>query len=213
MNFTRKEILDGCLIASIAHGIMTNLYPELSYEQSWDGANYSIQDSSGIRGTITFESDYCVGAIRNDASDFVVSGKAIQDFIRWFPAKIALKANEETLQYLLLEESGMVEPCATSVFWADDFAIHFDEAFSENIQRDFVLLERIFLPARAAIEEWIDYYDMPLCAVELLNELYQIKSRDFRSEIVLSATQKNKIPGSYINDECVESLRELNILL
>ena len=77
MNITKTVIFKGSLIASISHAIMTNVYPEFSYEQSWDGANCFIQDSSGIRGTITFETDYCVGAIRNENSDCVILAKKI----------------------------------------------------------------------------------------------------------------------------------------
>lgn len=39
-------------------------YPDLSSEHSWDGMNYNVQDSSGGRGTITFDGSYCVGAFR-----------------------------------------------------------------------------------------------------------------------------------------------------
>lgn len=92
MQVTKNDIYIGCLIASISHAIMTNVYPELSYEQSWDGANYSIQNSSGMRGTITFENDFCVGAIRNEMSTSIVGGEYIQECMRNFPQKVVRKA-------------------------------------------------------------------------------------------------------------------------
>ena len=148
MYITKTDIYSGCLIASIAHAVMTNIYPEFSYEQSWDGANYSIQNSSWMRGTITFENDFCVGAIRNEMSGSVVGGEFIQECMRSFPPNVASKAYEETLQYLLLENDGIVAPYVTSVFWADDNALYYEEKFVDNIKEDFTLFENILLPKK-----------------------------------------------------------------
>lgn len=213
MNVTKTDIFRGCLIASITHAIMTNIYPELSYEQSWDGANYSIQNSSGIRGTITFERDYCVGAVRNENSDFVVGGDCIQEYMRYFPLTVIHKAYEETLQYLLLEKNGVVAPYVTSVFWADHTTIHFEERCIDNIKKDFALFENIMLPKEIAIDKWKEYYGMDSKVIELINILYPMKTKDFFSTIKLSEKQKKLIPGAYINNECAEALKELNIIL
>ena len=43
----------GCILASIAHAIMVSHYPLSACEHSWEGNNYSFQDMSGIRGTIS----------------------------------------------------------------------------------------------------------------------------------------------------------------
>lgn len=40
-------------------------YTELSHEQSRDKFNYNVQDSSGTRGTLTFNPNYFVGVFRN----------------------------------------------------------------------------------------------------------------------------------------------------
>jgi len=65
INFECETLWKGCILASIAHAIMVSHYPEFSNEHSWDGINYSVQDTSGTRGTITFHSEYCVGAFCN----------------------------------------------------------------------------------------------------------------------------------------------------
>lgn len=213
MSITRQTIFKGCLIASIAHAIMTNKYPDFLYEQSWDGNNYSIQDSSGIRSTITFESNYCIGAIRDDTSSCIISGEDINKYISNFPLEIVRKAYDETLQYLLLDINNYVTPCITSIFYADDINIYFDKKMNDNIKSDFSLLENIIISEKSAIDRWKDYYDMDSKSIELLRTLYQIKVKDFSSKIVLSEEKIKLIPGDYICDECVESFKELNIFI
>jgi len=61
-----KSLWEGCILVTIAHAISSACYPEFLYEHSWDGINYSVQDSARARGTITFHEDYCVGAFRDD---------------------------------------------------------------------------------------------------------------------------------------------------
>lgn len=62
----QTNLWNGCILASIAHAIMVAHYPELSYEHSWDGDNYSVVDDEGGRGTVSFKRDYFVAAFRND---------------------------------------------------------------------------------------------------------------------------------------------------
>lgn len=211
MHTTKPELYKGCLIASIAHAIMTNVYPDLSYEQSWDGVNYSIQNSAGLRGTITFDVDFCVGAIRNDALSFSGDRQQIQNMIQGFPLRIIDKAYEETLQYLLVEKDGMLVPCATSMFWADTKTIYYPQKAFMNVMDDFSLFRRMILPEENAIHEWREYYDMDSNAVNLLRYLYKEKMKKFTEKIELSNQQKKMLPGNEINVECIESLNELNI--
>ena len=213
MHITKTDIYNGCLIASISHAIMTNVYPELSYEQSWDGGNFSIQNSSGVRGTITFAEDFCVGAIRNDFSKNVLWGESIQKCMRSFPSNVVLKAYEEALQYLLLEKNGIVLPCVTSVFWADRNTLYCEEMYIDRIEDDFALLENIVLPIETALERWKEYYDMDAKAIELISFLYNQKKNDFALTIELSEKQRRLIPGDFINSQCIEALRELNIVI
>ena len=127
MKITKTDVFNGCLLASIVHAVMTNEYPELSYEQSWDGTNYSIQNSEGMRGTITFTDEYCIGAIRNERSDGVVCGDSVKEYMKNFPSNVVEKASEETLQYLLLEIDGKIQPCISSAFWADNTSLYYEE--------------------------------------------------------------------------------------
>ena len=213
MNTTKPKIFRGCLIASISHAIMTNVYPELSYEQSWDGTNYSMQNTAGSRGTITFDREFCIGAIRNDASNPTVDKEFIRSITKSFPLKIVEKAYEDTLQYLLVENGRENVPCVTSMFWADDAGFYCQKENADAVKKDLILFSKILLPEEAAIDAWKEYYDMDSNTVSLLKTLYRKKEKDFASKIVLSEVQKGFIPGNVIRSECIESLKELNIFL
>ena len=65
-----EKIKNGCILSGIAHAIAVAKFPEISYEHSWDGINYNIQNSEGIRGTITFGKKLCVAAFRNETTAF-----------------------------------------------------------------------------------------------------------------------------------------------
>lgn len=211
MEITKKELYRGCLIASISHAIMTNIYPELAYEQSWDGRNYSIQDSQGLRGTITFETDYCVGAFRNDNSIFARNADYPDIILSDFPLNIIDIARKETLQYLIIENAGRVFPSVSSIFWADDTAFYYSKKNIVSLQHDLLLIDKILLPEDEAIKEWQKYYDMNNDSIELLKYLLLEKDSHFEHNIVLSEERVQLIPGNQLLNECVESLGELRI--
>ena len=212
MNISKADIFRGCLISSIMHAIKVNEYPELSYEQSWDGDNFSMQNSAGLRGTISFCPDFCIGAIRND-DDVNLDVKCdIQLKLEGFPSYVAQKAKKETLQYLLIDNNGIVVPYATTVFWADD-NIHFEKGFIDKNKQDLLLFENIMLPEIRAIEKWKNYYEMDSNAMQLFDCIYSLKMKNFNSKIVLSPKQIKLIPGNSITSECLESLAEINVFV
>ena len=101
--FHKKNVWKGSMLASIAHAIMVAHYPELSYEHSWDGDNYSVVDGSGGRGTITFKDHYFVAAFRNEnctRTDILTAF----DFFTGAPREVLELAKNETFAYLLEED-------------------------------------------------------------------------------------------------------------
>ncbi|GGE81171.1 hypothetical protein GCM10007140_33440 [Priestia taiwanensis] len=50
-----------CILRSIAYAIGIAQYPE----SSWDGVNYSMKDSEGAHGTITFHPKYCIATFQD----------------------------------------------------------------------------------------------------------------------------------------------------
>ena len=49
--------------------------------------------------------------------------------------------------------------------------------------------------------------------IELIDVLYHSKMKNFLSPIELNEKQRKLIPGAFINKQCVEALKELNIVL
>ncbi|MEK3734072.1 MULTISPECIES: hypothetical protein [Paenibacillus] len=182
----KKSLWNGCILASIAHGIMVAHYPELSYEHSWDGINYSVVDGSGGRGTITFKDKYCVGAFRNDNVTRTEFSSAI-DFYKGAPPEVLELSKNETLEYLLEEgDDGMSRPYITTAFWADDDRIFSNDNIVRLIQNGGYLLERQLMEYDSAVESWRDYYEMTNVQVDLLESIYTRKIKKPEAKIILT---------------------------
>ena len=211
MDITRNNLFIGSLIASITHAIMTNVYPDLSYEQSWESNHYSIQNSQGLRGTISFEQEYCVGAIRNEKSE-IMDDSTLRKILTDFPQFVVETARTDTLQYLLLaNRSGIVSPAITSIFWADNVKIYYSFNNLSALQVDLQLFTPHLLSEDKALEWWKKNYDMDDKAIKLVLFLLAKKKKDFLCPIFLNQELQRMIPGDCLLDECVESLSELNI--
>lgn len=209
---TYDDLFRNCLLSSIAHSIMTNEYPMLSYEQSWDGKNYSIVDDM-YRCTISFENSYCLGAIRNDESKSI-SGDSINKLItnEYCDDEISGLLNN-TLTYMLDNCSNIVSPVVTSIFLCKQSFLVISSSYNENIQKDINAIAILMQPTDKCIEHWKWYYNMSEEALVLLKQIFNYKVEHFFSPMKLTTKQKESIPGRYICDECVESFRELNIIL
>ena len=211
MDITRNDLFIGSLIGSITHAVMTNVYPDLSYEQSWESNHYSIQNSQGLRGTISFEQEYCVGAIRNEKSE-LIDDSSLKKILANFPQFVIKTAKTDTLQYLLLtDKNGNVSPAITSIFWADNARVHYGFNNFSALQVDFHLFAPHLLSEDKALEWWKKFYDMDDEAIKLVRFLLAKKKEDFLGPIFLNQEQQRMIPGDYLLDECAESLGELNI--
>lgn len=213
MNITRNQLLRGCIRSSIAHAIMVNCYPELSYEQSWDGNNFSVQDGSGRRGTITFLDNYCVGAIRNEMGLQILGFDAIVKRMCNFPNVVQTAAKTEALQYLLVNQNGAVIPSATSLFWCDDTRLYVCQGCEKDFLADITLFKTCFLTLETASKVLVDYYNMDNAAYYLFRWLIEQKGDSLSKRIILSAEHRKMFPGIGMNDACLESLSELNIYI
>ena len=120
LSIKRQALWEGCMLASIAHAIMTAHYPEFENEQSWDGINYSVQDSGGTRGTITFHPQYIAAAFRNERSSRLSAKEGFKEAASYFEGAggaILRLAEEEALQYLLDDVNGKTLRLITAAFW------------------------------------------------------------------------------------------------
>ena len=106
LHFTFEELYKRCIFASAAHAVANLKFPFFSYEQSWDGDNYSFKMSS--EGTISFDfsKKIIAGAgIDNESPRFMQypEFQAIELFSD-APDRIRHLAEREALQYLRLTE-------------------------------------------------------------------------------------------------------------
>lgn len=187
LNWNKEQLWQGCILASLAHAIMVAHYPYTANEQSWDGLNYSVQDSSGARGTITFSSDYVVAAFREDNSERLKdSSMRASLFLEGAPIEVVQIAKNETLEYLLENIQGSVKPSITSLLWGTDHVCFSVDTQDSLFEEGGHLLEYQVLDFEEALEAWKEYYDMSSEQCGLLTSLYQQKIDRPMDAIVLS---------------------------
>lgn len=202
-------IWKGCVIASIAHAIMVAHYPEIDNEHSWDGINYNVQDSSGARGTITFQTNYYIGAFRDDRSERLALGPTFRNAIDYFNGasqQMIELAKQETLQYLLDEVDDKIMPLITTAFWGTENDTFSNDTFEEMFCNGGFLIQRQTMESESSIEEWKKYYDMSKQQCDLLRSIYKQKVDQPNHILILS---KNKIAMIGTDDE--EGLNESKI--
>jgi hypothetical protein len=193
---------------------MTNEYPDLSYEQSWDRDNYSKQ-SEEYRMTVSFKDDYCVGVIRNDEFRGG-SQQTIHALLQEsdFPTEAVDLLKAEALEYVLLEdEDGVAVPVVTSLLYGNAEGLTVISDDGETLKGDMEALALHIAPMEQQIEYWNDYYEMTDEHMALLTALYRAKSEKFHSIIRLTDAQKKMLPGEEIVGECVTSFAEINIVV
>ncbi|MGE7945243.1 hypothetical protein [Lysinibacillus sp. NPDC093688] len=204
LNWQREHLWEGCILASIAHAIMVAHYPELSNEQSWDDINYNVQDSSGARGTITFNLNYVVGAFRNEFSEREYIDAL--DYFNGAPKEVNQLAVNETLQYLLNEIDGDTVPVITTAFWEGDVGTYSNDSFEDFIENGGFLIESQAKDIETAINEWKEYYDMSDSQINLLHSIFERKISNPSGEIILMESEIKMIQS---DDE--EGLNESRI--
>ncbi|WP_110955875.1 hypothetical protein [Anaerosinus massiliensis] len=216
LKWAKEQLWQGCILASIAHAIMVAHYPELSNEQSWDGINYNVQNNTGARGTVTFGSQYCIAAFRDDHSDRIVTKNKIQEANTYFknaPKEIMNFAEIETLQYLLDNVDGKTVPLITTAFWEMEDKLFSVDSFDDMINNGGFLLKSQVMGFEMAVREWKEYYDMSVQQCTLLESIYTRKVSRPNSNLVLSREEVALIgtddPGTL--DESKTSFGELNI--
>lgn len=216
LNITVTELWRGCILASIANAIMASHYPEISYEHSWDGFNYNIQDSCGIRGTITFDSNYCIGAFRNDNSYRILNNNKPNDFKYYFDtskSKIIKLAQSETLQYLLDDVNGVVVPSITTAFWSDQDTLLSLDSLEKMFENGASILKRHMFCFELGVESWKENYDMTQEQISLLKFIYFKKIENPLNFIMLSKSDIDKIGVSEYEllEISKKSFEEINI--
>ncbi|MFC3746072.1 hypothetical protein [Paenibacillus sp. GCM10012306] len=188
LNWHNDQLWRGCTFAAIAHAIMVAHFPKSSNEHSWDGMNYSVQDSMGTRGTITFSPNYVVAAFRNDKSERVSANKFAEaiNYFHGAPIEVIELAKSETLQYLLDDIDGNVKPLITTAFWGTSIKSYSLDSLEELNDHGAFLLENQLMDFENSLESWKEYYDMSSEQCDLLISIFNRKVTNPNETIVLT---------------------------
>ena len=170
--------LRSMIVAAIAYARMS----DMNNSRSWDGANCSIQDSAGTRGTITFAKDgKFVAVFRYDRSDRCPwrSNKPydVEAFFKGCPPELRALAEKECLQYVLDEHDGKVFPVISCAFWGDGQAkqVQAAEPWESLREHGADIAEIDFLDDKQAYPEYAENWGLEEPQLELARQIHQRK--------------------------------------
>ncbi|TVX93169.1 hypothetical protein [Paenibacillus agilis] len=213
LDMNKEQIRNGCILAALAHAMMVAHYPELSHEHSWDGVNYNVQDSSGTRGTITFDEKWIIAAFQKEESDRLNHNDWYSNGSKSAPDEVVQIAANETFQYLLDEISGSLVPSISAVFWGDDKNIYSPDNQDDLLLHGGDIILNQLSEFEESLESWIKYYEMNTEQIELLTMLYYKKINN-PSESIYLTVKEIKMLGTTDEEglrESKESFDELGI--
>ena len=149
------------------------MYPELNYEHSWDGINYSMNDSQGCRATITFHADYII-AVFQDIHKVDWNIDAL-NFFDGASEEIIQIANNEALQYVLEDVEGAIKPVISAAFWGTWEQLKSVQSLDEIIENGGYIIRSQLLSYHVAMDEWRDYYNLDTQQITLIQKLFDQK--------------------------------------
>lgn len=208
---TTSILWERCMLISIAHAIMVAYYPELSFEHSWDGDNYSIQDNEGIRGTLSFSNESCVAAFRNDKSIRLIGTREAKQYLLGAPSSIIELAQKETFEYLYEEVNGVSIPSITTAFWCDEKSLYSNDDLNEMFENGVKIIENHLKGVDQLIAYCKSYYEMNSHQEKLMHEIYSRKLHAKDKVLKLSAKILSLTEDDDLQ-ECMDSFREIGIV-
>lgn len=224
--FPSKELVwPGSLLGSIAHAIFVARAPLLAHEQSWDGNNYSVQDSEGSRATIAFGEDhrcfvavfYLLTSARNPIKLAVHDADEATVYVRDVPADIKA-LSREALQYVLQDIRGTTIPVITAAFWSDPGSpdVTASEPWTDVYANGAVLVKNQLLRPDVALKQWAADFEFTSAQTTLMDVLFKRRLEIAGAQIHLTPTETQQIrhmaDGDAGFEACRESFREIGIL-
>lgn len=211
MCLTQSLLYKNALIASISHAVMTNILPDLSYEQSWDKNHYCFQDISNTTGVISFYSDYCICAVRNDERKPLNICQALESIKNYLTNDRFDEFVHNTLQYT---QCG-VDPRhmhITAIALIDTAGIQCWSAKGTEQDLSEGMPAGLWMCEEQCKDFWREYYDMDSATMDLISSLVEHRmTLDNNKAIIMSEHQTKQIPGAELCTECIQAFSELNI--
>ena len=218
-DINRSILWKGAVLGTIAHAISLIKFPALANEQTWEGKNYSVQNTMGSYGTITFATKNTVGAFfDNHSSRNPFSSKKTYDITEFFvsaPEDTINIAKSETLQYLLQDYNGSVEPIITTAFWSEDDFLTASEPWQFVIENGAHLIRIQTMPIDDGILEWQHQYEFSQPHIMLMLVIFDKKLKHFDKTITLNNSEYKMLisEGTKGIVESREAFEEFGIIL
>lgn len=209
------SLYQSCLLGSIAHAIMVTRFPELDYEQAWDGQNFTINDGQSTRFTVSFDGDSCIGAGRDESVGHSFFSKDVMKLIADASPDLKKLATMEAFQYLLDEKDGRQDVSITCAFWGYPdglYAMMSNEDFLKNGGR---ILSPFFQEYQKSINYWKKYYSMESVQEKALEQIFKLRIAERNKTVPLKRNDFSIFNG--IDEDgfkaSIESFGELRIVV
>lgn len=136
-------------------------------EQSWEDNNYSISNTGGTFGTISFTgSKELIGVAfskespRNPFSINQKNDYTYKSFLTEVPENLYKIAVKECLQYMIQDYKGENTPIITSIFWGNDLNIFVNEKWEEALKNGLFIYHTHLQPFEKSLLQWQSYYEL-----------------------------------------------------
>jgi hypothetical protein len=200
------DLHEGCVLATIAHAVASLSYPELAAEQSWTGPSYNVQDSAGTLGTITFHAAGIFGAFFDVRSSRAARANEVTAHLDDTPEPL-LVARDETLQFLLQDVDGRVQPVITSAFWSEADLLASWEPWASVRAHGAHLIDRQLAGGDAPPESWQLAQSLTDAQLELVRRIHQHRRLNDEDHAAIARYTRAA------RDACIEVLAQIGIAL
>lgn len=214
----KSSLWPGSLLATLAHAVSNARSPLFSYEQSWKGRFYNLQDTMGARGCVAFGKDTnCFVAVFSLLSSQRYSHRE-KEPLSGLPEQLK-DLSKEALQYMLEEVHGAAAPVLTSAFWSDPNSdrIAANEPWSDVLKHGACLISRQLLPAETALEQWAIECGFTAKQRSLAESIFKRRMAEPAGSMELSPSEIHKARNVALTEEglqaCRETLAEIAIIL
>lgn len=208
-----KTLYERCIMASVAHAIMVGEYPLFACEQSRDGQNYNFQNLEGVRGVISFGEEIYVCVTQNSADYEGYDEHRIAELFYGAEEKINKLAEDEALQYVLINHNGDKIPFISTAFWKSGNTNFSNQSEAEIIEHSDNTIIPFLYSESDAKKYWKEYYEMNDEQGKMMEDIYERRIKS-KGTLKLTSNEKNKLIEWFDDiDECIESFGEMNILV
>lgn len=220
---TAKEVWENAIMSGIAHALFTARFPDFSFTHSWDGANYSVNNAQGVRGTIAFrvgDDVSLVGAFFDEQSSrnpFQNGGELFTSQLQsLLPSELSDLATKEAFLYLLQEWKGKDIPIVTALFWGNGDSVVCSESVDDFLHHGGRIVKRELTNSNAAHELLRDEFELTDAELMLAKDLFRrVVLAGPSGDVYLSRDEIQFLKDSSVDDEalslCLESLAEIGI--